>query len=281
MSVGMRAPRAATDWARDLLSNGFGGRLLVSVGGIATLLGLLQVIAPSAIAKIPRIASPPFLAVSVVLLTLVVVYYSRPKRCITYGFKGLSAWSITIKRGDLFCTESGIVVTADRLGSTARDVVGDHALVTLLAERWFGSSVADLDMAISLPSQRVELLPVGKTLPFIRSGRRGWLLCLAEPTDQGPRTTWQDLHIAYDELWIALRKTNVPRVAVPVIGSGYARAQLSLEGPLHLMLLSYHSASLTGRVVADLEIIVSERDYRPIILTTAGRLLSALGYSMQ
>jgi antiphage defense system Thoeris ThsA-like protein len=276
----MRASRAATDWAQDLLSNGFVGRLLAGVGGIAALLGLLQVIAPVATAKIPRIASPLFLAASAVLLTLLVVYYSRPKRRITYGFRGPSAWNITIKRGDLFPSESGIVVTADRLASTAREVVGDDALVTLLVERWFGGSVADLEMAIGLPSQRVDLLPVGKTLPFTRSGRRGWLLCLAEPTDQGPRTTWQDLHAAYDELWIALRKTNMPRIAVPVIGSGYARAQLSLEGLLHLMLLSYHSASLTGRVAADLEIIVSERDYRPIVLTTAGRLLSALGYRM-
>jgi Thoeris protein ThsA, Macro domain len=277
----MRAPKAATDWARDLWSNGFGGRLLAGVGGIATLLGLLQVIAPSAAAKIPRLASPLLLIAAAALLTLLAVYYSRPRRRITCGFRGHSNWRITIKRGDLFDSEADIVVTADRLASTARDVVGDEALVTLLAERWFGSSVGELDMAIGLPSRRTDLFPVGTMFPFTRSGRRGWLLCLAEPTDQGPRTTWQDLHTAYDELWTALRRANIPRIAVPVIGSGYARAQLSLDGLLLLMLLSYHSASLAGRVAADLEIIVSERDYRPIVLTTAGRLLAALGYRQQ
>jgi len=274
----MRSPKAVTAWTRDLLSNGFGGRLLAGVGGIATLLGILQIIAPATTGKIPHIVSPPFLVAFAAFLVLLVIYYSRPKRCITFSFREPSAWNITIKRDDLFDSESAIVVTADRFASTSRDVIGDSALVTLLVERWFDDSVDDLDAAIDLPRKRVDLLPVGKTLPFTRSGRRGWLLCLAEPTDQGARTTWQDLHTAYDEVWIALRKANVPRIAVPVIGSGYARAQLSLEGLLHLMLLSYHSASLTGRVAADLEIIISERDYRPIVLTTAGRLLTALGY---
>jgi hypothetical protein len=274
----MRSPRAVTGWTRDLLSNGFGGRLLAGVGGIATLLGILQIIAPAATAKIPHIVSTPSLIAFVALLVLLVIYYSRPKRRITFSFREPSAWRITIKRGDLFDSESGIVVTADRFASTSRDVAGESALVTLLVERWFGNSIDDLDAAIGLPRERIDLLPVGKTLPFTRSGRRGWLLCLAEPTDQGPRTTWEDLHTAYDAAWIALRKANVPRIAVPVIGSGYARAQLSLEGLLHLMLLSYHSASLTGRVAADLEIIISERDYRPIVLTTASRLLAALGY---
>ena len=286
----MRPSGPAAGWIRDLVSNGFGGRFLAGMGAIAAVLGVLQVVAPQQAADVPKVASLPLLIGAAALLAVAAAYLSRPRRAVTCTFRGPSSWNITIRRGDLFDRGSGIVVTVDRLASTALAVVGEDSLVTGLIERWFGGSAAALDAAIGLAGQPAsgdgdgdgrELFPVGRLFPFARQGHRGWLLCLTEPSDAGPRTTWQDLHTAHNELWIALRKANVPRVAVPVIGSGYARAQLSLEGLLHLMLLSYHSASLTGRVTADLDIIVSERDYQPIVLTTASRLLAALGYTQR
>jgi hypothetical protein len=65
---------------------------------------------------------------------------------------------------------------------------------------------------------------------------------------------------------------------VPVIGAGFARAQLSFDGLLAMLLLSFHAASVQGTVTRTLHVCIRPEDFSTRLLATAGRHLEALGY---
>src|SRR5581483_555465 len=100
-------------------------------------------------------------------------------------------------------------------------------------------------LAINPPDPHEADLAPGSTIRFSGpGGRYGWLFCLSKKTPDGSHTTWQDLAFAYSALWTTMRRENSSSVVVPVIGAGFARAQLSFNGLLLFLILSFHAASL-------------------------------------
>jgi hypothetical protein len=128
-------------------------------------------------------------------------------------------------------------------------------------------------------------VPIGQILAFSAPApeggggtRCGWLYCLADPTVDERHTSLLEVVTGHDTLWTALRGENVHAVAVPVLGSGFARARLSFEGLQSPLLLSFHAASLGGTVVRTLHVCVQGPDFSPRLLAEAARQLRSLGY---
>lgn len=164
-------------------------------------------------------------------------------------------------------------MTVDRRVSLSPEQTGPDSLVGQLVARWFdGNPNALLEqLAVRPPTATEPDMALGTTLGFGNASGSGWLFCLATKTDHGSRTSWQELTLAYDALWGAMRRENSSAVAVPVIGAGFARSQLPFNGLLLVLVLSYHAASLEGRVSKCLKVVVSREEFDPRAFNTVGR----------
>jgi Domain of unknown function (DUF6430) len=261
---------------KETHQNGFVRTALTGLGALGTVLGVAGLISAHFVADIPKYAWAPLLLAVAMGSFLICI----PKKHGRYTFES-NQWTVEIGVGDLFEQSSGIVVTVDRRLSLDLGQTGPDSLVGQLVARWFGDARDEfLDGLSAMPPGTNEMdLPLGAVIRFSGpEGRYGWLFCLSTKTADGSRTTWQDLARAYDELWAAMRRENSSAIVVPVIGAGFARSQLSFNGLLLFLILSFHAASLERLVTKSLKIIVSQTNFDPRAFSAAGRLLVYLGY---
>jgi len=222
---------------------------------------------------------PPAVWLGLIVLSFVAsAAISRPRWRRLYRFAS-GAWQIEIMRGDLFDQGASIVVTTDRAMSTSLSLVGSESLVGQLVERWYSGDQDQLRASLDRPASR--LLPPGSVARFRASdSRTGWLVSLARDTVRGPTTSWQDLALAHDALWDALRAENARTIAVPVIGAGFARARLPYRALVVLLVISFHAACLEGRVASSLRVVMPPEEFDPRVLRTIDDLLGALDYTV-
>lgn len=264
-------------WLDGLAANGFAGKLLGLFGALASGLSCLQFVAPHLPERVTPRQWPVLIAVTALVALVIAVLWALPRTSIQYTYRHQGTWTIRICRGDLFDAGVPVVVTADRRASIAPFDTGPQSLVATLVSRWFGGDHAELERSLGRSRPGAGLLPVGEILPFANGTRSGWLYCLTDPTS-GQHTSLLDVVTGHQRLWDSLRPLNVPAVAVPVLGSGFARARLSLEGLLWTLLLSFHAASLDGGVTRTLHVCIRDTDFTPRLLAGAARQLRALGY---
>ncbi len=261
---------------KETYHNGLVGTVLAGLGGLGTVVGVAGLISSQLVSDIPKYTWAIFLFI--VLFGSFLIRIPRFRGRFTFE-PGL--WSIELNVGDLFDQGSGIVVTADRRLSLDLDQTGPDSLVSQLVGRWFEQDSRKLQeqLAINPPDPREADLEPGSTIRFSGpGGRYGWLFCLSTKTPDGSHTTWHDLAFAYNALWSTMRRENSSSVVVPVIGAGFARAQLSFNGLLLFLILSFHAASLERPVTKNLKIIVSHEDFDPRAFSAASKLLGYLGY---
>lgn len=268
----------ARNWLADLAANGFAGKCFTIFGVLSSVAGVVQFALPDAGQRIAPGQWPTVLSTIGVVTLVAATVWARPRRSVAYAYRHHGTWTIRISRQDLYDCETPVVVTVDRLASTAPATVGPDSLVSGLVERWFGGDRQALENAIVNAGPRDILHPTGHTLAFAAGTRTGWLYCLADPAVPGARTSWLELAVGHHRLWSTLRPGNLEEIAVPVLGSGFARAQLSFDGLLSMLILSFHAASIQGLVTRTLHVCIRDEDFSTRILTAAGRQLRLLGY---
>lgn len=261
---------------KETYHNSLVGTVLAGLGGLGTVVGVAGLISSQLVSGIPKYVWA--------ILLLVVLFGSFliriPRFRGRFAFES-GLWGIELNVGDLFDQGSGIVVTVDRRLSLDLDQTGPDSLVSQLVGRWFERDSRKLQeqLAINPPDPHEADLAPGSTIRFSGpGGSYGWLFCLSTKTPDGSHTTWQDLASAYSALWTAMRRENSSSVVVPVIGAGFARAQLSFNGLLLFLILSFHAASLERPVTKNLKIVVSHEDFDPRAFSAASELLGYLGY---
>lgn len=256
------------NYFRAMLRNGLVGTAVAILGVWGSALGIVS-------AAVGVFA--PIVWIALIALTFVAsAVVTRPKWHQRYSFPS-GPWSIEIARDDLFDQDVPIVVTTDQAMSTDLAAVGPDSLVGQLIARLFHGD----DQALSsLIAQYVPTIPApGVVAPFTATGSQGgYLVTVATNDNHGIRTGWHDLATAHDALWEALRGRNVARIAAPVVGAGFARARLPYKALLLLLLLSFHSACLEGRVAQQLRIVIPADEFDPRVLRAVGVLLDGLGY---
>lgn len=167
---------------------------------------------------------------------------------------------ITIEVRDLLTAPDDIVVlTANRFFDSVPTDPGDPndrsrvaagSLVAQLGRRWFpdgdGHDIERMiTTALGAPPGQQER-GVGDTVELHGpSGERILLLAVSRRGDQKLSTVLiDDIWLALSKLWAYARRTGPRSIALPVIGSGYANAEVGPNPLLMLLITSYVTAAM-------------------------------------
>jgi Domain of unknown function (DUF6430) len=226
----------------------------------------------------------PALGVSLVTLAPIGVVFallvSLPKSDITFRHDSATA-PVRVLIGDILAeTNSATVITVNRHFDTAPPWVSGDSLIAQLIEREYAGRPADLrDTIVSeLDCDQETEHPVGEIVRI--TGDRGTYLLLAvADRHELARSTvaveavWTSL----SRLWQYARLNNISRLRVPVIGSGFARAQVGRVPLLILLLTSYLTAAMEIPICA-LEIVLHSDDTDLDVLELVKAYCDILGY---
>ena len=156
---------------------------------------------------------------------------------------------ITVEPGNLLDETDGvIVITTNRNYDTSVEWVSELSLIAQLSARWYGvdgEQKLDQAIAIALGTDSVVEQPVGTVVELSHGGQRALLLAVAQRHEETrSAVVAHDIWVALTGLWRHIRATNTSKVYVPVIGSGFARAQVGQVPLLMLLLTAYVTASM-------------------------------------
>jgi len=166
---------------------------------------------------------------------------------------------ITIEVRDLLSAPDDIVVlTANRYFDSVPSVPGHHddrsrvaagSLVAQLGRRWFpGGDGHDIERMITTTTGTAPgpEQPVGATVELQGPGdERVLLLAVSRRGDQKLSTVLiDDIWAALSQLWAYARRTGPRSIALPLIGSGYANAEVGPNPLLMLLITSYVTAAM-------------------------------------
>jgi Domain of unknown function (DUF6430) len=253
---------------------------------IVTLLAFLgaTVTVTQLVLWISGIKGGPALGVSLVTLTPVGVVFallvSLPKSDITFRHDSVTA-PVRVLIGDIFAeTDSATIITMNRHFDTAPPWVSSDSLISQLIQREYAGRPGDLRDAIlkELACDQEAEQPVGEIVR-IAVGRKTYLLLAVADRHELARSTvaveavWTSL----SQLWQYARLNNISRLRVPVVGSGFARAQVGRVPLLILLLTSYLTAAMEMPICA-LEIVLHSDNTDLDLLELVKAYCDILGY---
>jgi hypothetical protein len=187
---------------------------------------------------------------------------SLPKADVTFRHDSVTA-PVRVRIGDIFApADSVTVITMNRHFDTAPPWVSADSLITQLIQREYAGRPADLRDAIlkEIALDQEAEHSVGEIVR-IMSGHRSYLLLAAADRHELARSAvaveavWSSL----SRLWEYARLNNISSLRVPVIGSGFARAQVGRVPLLILLLTSYLTAAME-MPICGLEIVLHPDD---------------------
>jgi Domain of unknown function (DUF6430) len=226
----------------------------------------------------------PALGVSLVTLAPVGVVFalvvSLPKSDITFRHDSATA-PVRVLIGDIFAeTDSATVITVNRHFDTVPPWVSDDSLIAKLIQREYADRPGDLRDAIlsELVCDQEAEHPAGEIVRITADQRTYLLLAVADRHELARSTVaveavWTSL----SRLWQYARLNNISRLRVPVIGSGFARAQVGRVPLLILLLTSYLTAAMEMPICA-LEIVLHSDDTDLDVLELVKAYCDILGY---
>jgi HAMP domain-containing protein len=188
--------------------------------------------------------------------------------------------SLRIRIGDLLETSgAAVVLTMNRRFDTAADWVAEESLISQFAKRFRADGT--VSQLLSGPLfNRSEDAPIGAVVPF-RTPDTSYLFLAVTSRGSESRSV-----VVIDEIWTALnslwqyaRRNDLTRLTVPVIGGGFARAQVGATLLVNLMLASYTMASME-MPVADLDLVMYPAEVNYELLEFARAYTELLGYKV-
>lgn len=258
--------------SRRFVAVKFGRDFFALLGGFATLVAVVQVFAPSWLKGVSLWYGGIFAAVALGGAAL----RAFPPSQVSAMFDG-GPWTVVVKTGDLF-EEAAIVVTTDRAVSLEFDEVGASSLVWQLIQREYESSPEGLRNSLPEQQQSGELAAGTLLRVASKADRCRFLLACSRKGTAGSEITAGELWSVYERLWSHIRKFNLDALAVPLIGSGFSRSQLSDTALLAGLLLSFHGSSLERPVCSELRVIVPPGRLGSFRIYYTRSLLEGLGY---
>lgn len=224
------------------------------------------------------------LGVSLVTLAPVGVLFallaSLPKSDITFRHDSATA-PVRVLIGDLFAAADTVtVITMNRHFDTAPPWVSGDSLIAQFIQREYAGRPGDLRDAIlkELDCEQETEHPVGEIVP-ITAGRKTYLLLAVADRHELARSAvavgavWSSL----SRLWQYARLNNISGLRVPVIGSGFARAQVGRVPLIILLLTSYLTAAMEIPICG-LEIVLRPDDTDLDLLELVKSYCDILGY---
>jgi hypothetical protein len=188
--------------------------------------------------------------------------------------------TLIIRVGNLFDTRgAAVVVTMNRFFDTNRRWVSEESLIGQFKSRFGGDSDA-AQLLTSVSFNRQTPAPVGEIVDLTGKDTR-YLFLAVTNRDAASRST-----VVIDEIWEALnslwefaRRNDISKLAVPIIGAGFAHAQVGRTMLLTLLLTSYSTAS-SERRVGDLVLVIPRADADYELVEFAKSYSELVGYKM-
>jgi antiphage defense system Thoeris ThsA-like protein len=208
------------------------------------------------------------------------VRISLPKADMTFRHDSASA-PLRVLLGDIFATNNAVVViTMNRHFDTADPWVSASSLVAQFVQRYYTDNPDELRNAIlkELALEEESEQPLGRIVR-IATGNNTYLLLAVAGRHEQTRSS-----VAVDEVWTSLsrlwqyaRKNNISSLRLPVVGSGFARAQVG-RVPLILLLLTSYLTTAMEMPTCGLEVVLSRDDADPDLLELVKAYCDILGY---
>lgn len=188
--------------------------------------------------------------------------------------------TLRLSVGDLFePTDAPIVITMNRYFDTLPPWVSRDSLVSQLISRHCDGNFEEIRSSIlaQLNCDTEAMQAVGKIIQVDLDNTIYLLIAVSDRSEETRST------VAVDQVWTSLsylwrfaRQNNLSSLRVPVIGSGYARANVGRIPVLILLLTSYLTSAMEVPI-CDLEIIVAPNTFDPDMLALAKNYCEILG----
>jgi hypothetical protein len=224
------------------------------------------------------------LALPLVILAPIGIVFSflvsLPKADMTFRHDSASA-RLRILVGDVFATSTGnTVITMNRHFDTADPWASGNSLITQLIQRYYGDRADELRNAIlrELDLEEEGEQPVGRIVRVSNGNNTYLLLAVADRHEQTRSSVAVDaVWTSLAQLWQYARKNNISGLRLPVIGSGFARAQVG-RVPLILLLLTSYLTAAMEMPICGLEVVLHPDDADPDLLELVRAYCDILGY---
>jgi len=205
---------------------------------------------------------------------------SLPKADISFRHDSVTA-PVRVLIGDIFATAGAvIVITMNRHFDTVQPWVSGDSLVTQLIQRCYADRPEELRTAIlkDLSLEQEAEQPVGKIARISASKNTYLLLAVADRHEQTRSSVAVDaVWSSLSRLWQYARLNNISSLRVPVIGSGFARAQVGRVPLIILLLTSYLTAAME-MPICGLEVVLHPNDTDLDLLELVKAYCDILGY---
>ncbi|MGW6742139.1 macro domain-containing protein [Streptomyces sp. NPDC055025] len=199
----------------------------------------------------------------------------------------LGEGDVIFVRGDLFEEEADIVVGfSDTFDTATTDslVISSSSLQGQLIQRIYRGDVAvldaDLDNALASvavtavekrdakPRGKLHRYPIGTVAVLERDGRRIFAVAFSRMDNNlTAGSTAESLKHSLSNLWQEISRRGSERtVAMPVIGSGLSRLELSREELVRMTLASYREHARSRPICRELRIVLHPSDTAPFAL---------------
>ena len=203
-----------------------------------------------------------FLALSV----LVSILMRRPIKSISIPMPKRDC-GIEVRIADLFDVGGAIMISTNT--SFESDVAGGKiapdSLQGQFTARYFTGNQNDLLAQIAKGLSQIggsAPFPMGTTMPIATHGKTFYFTAMAELNEQGNASTTSDIvKRALDGLWKHVKEAGeLQALAVPVIGTGRGRSQLSRKKMIALIAESFMKASERNKFTDRLVIVIRPED---------------------
>jgi hypothetical protein len=188
--------------------------------------------------------------------------------------------TLIIHVGNLLDTRgAAVVVTMNRFFDTNRRWVSEESLIGQFKSRFSGDPDA-AEFLASAAFNRQGLAPVGEIVDFTCKDTRYLFLAVTNRNAESRSSVVIDeIWDALNSLWQFARRNDISKLAVPIIGAGFAHAQVGQTMLLTLLLTSYSTASVERRV-ADLDLVIRRADADYELVEFAKSYSELVGYRM-
>jgi Thoeris protein ThsA, Macro domain len=224
------------------------------------------------------------LAISLITLTPIGAVFairaSLPKADIYFRHDSATA-PVRVLIGDIFAAANAvIVITMNRHFDTSHPWVSDDSLVTQLKQRCYADHPDELRSAIlqELALEQEDEQPVGKIARISPGNNTYLLLAVADRHEQARSSVAVDaVWSSLSQLWQYARLNNISTLRIPVIGSGFARAQVG-RVPLVILLLTSYLTAAMEMPICGLEVVLRPDDTDLDLLELVKAYCEILGY---
>lgn len=265
-----------------MASRSFRSRLLVNclafLGAAAT---ALQVVIW--IFDLDEARSSIWIALFLLLGLIVVIWRSAPEQSVEYYNPAFAA-RIIIEAGDLLAPEnSPAVITSNRHLDTGTEWVADTSLMGQVCTMWYGDGLEGRRLmreAVSAHTGQPPGFehPLGTVVPVTQHGQSVLILAVSSRDPETRSAVLiDDIWTALSGLWTHARRQDLHTLSVPIIGSGFAKAQVGPLPLLVLMLTSYVTAAME-RPVCTLRIILPTQVVAPAMFEVTKTYCESLGF---